>query len=68
MDFLKGLPWPAGFHKSLIPLDKKSLMDWSWYFADYNIAGWYLVAEFLGQLHTKRRFARGSVMFENNFL
>ena len=45
--------------KSLIPLDKKkNLMDWSWYFADYNIAGWYLVAGFLGQLHKKRRFAR----------
>lgn len=36
-------------NKSLIPLDcgeakkkkkKKNLMDRSWYFADFNIAGW----------------------------
>jgi hypothetical protein len=47
MDFLKSsMASRIPQNKSLIPLDcgeakeKKALMDWSWYFAGFNIAGW----------------------------
>lgn len=40
------LPWPASFHKQkldtplIVERQNKRLIDWSWYFADFNIAGW----------------------------